>query len=82
MGKSLAATLASVRWHAPAWLVRENGQALEADVIVPVPLHKIRRRKRGFNQAELLSKRLAKRRKLPHQGILSVRNGPVRISTC
>jgi predicted amidophosphoribosyltransferase len=82
MGKSLAATLASVRWHAPAWLVRENGQALEADVIVPVPLHKIRRRKRGFDQAELLSKRLAKRRKLPHQGILSVRNGPVRISTC
>jgi predicted amidophosphoribosyltransferase len=43
-------------------VVRENGKALEADVVVPVPLHKIRRRERGFNQAELLlSKWLAKR---------------------
>jgi len=57
-------------------VVRENGQALEADVIVPVPLDKIRRRERGFNQAELLSKRLAKRLKLPHQGILLVRKRP------
>ena len=57
-------------------VVRENGMALEADVIVPVPLHKIRRRERGFNQAELLSKRLAKRLKLPHQGILLVRKRP------
>jgi len=45
----------------------ENGQALGADVIVQVPLHKIRRRERGFNQAELLSKRLAKRLKVAHQ---------------
>jgi predicted amidophosphoribosyltransferase len=28
-------------------------KALEADVVVPVPLHRIRRRERGFNQAEL-----------------------------
>ena len=41
-------------------VVRENRKALEADVMVPVPLHKIRRRERGFNQAEMLSKRLAK----------------------
>ncbi len=57
-------------------VVRENGMELEADVIVPVPLHKIRRRERGFNQAELLSKRLAKRLKLPRQGILLVRKRP------
>jgi ComF family protein len=41
-----------------------------------VPLHKIRRRESGFNQAELLSKRLAKRLKLPHQDILLVRKRP------
>ena len=29
------------------------------DIIVPVPLHRIRLRERGFNQAELLAKRLA-----------------------
>jgi ComF family protein len=57
-------------------VVRENGMALEADVIVPVPLHKIRRRERGSNQAELLSERLAKQLKLPHQSILLVRKRP------
>ncbi len=59
-----------------AEVVRQNGKALEADLIVPVPLHKIRRRERGFNQAELLSKRLAKRLGLPHQGVLLVRKRP------
>jgi predicted amidophosphoribosyltransferase len=37
-------------------VVRENGKGLEADVIVPVPRYKIRRRERGFNPAEMLSK--------------------------
>ena len=46
------------------------------DVVVPVPLHKVRHRERGFNQAELLSKRLAKRLKLPHEGVLLVRKRP------
>ena len=57
-------------------VVRENGKGLEADVIVPVPLHKIRRRERGFNQAKRLSKRLAKRLKLPQQGVPLVRKRP------
>ena len=57
-------------------VVRENGHTLEADVIIPVPLHKIRRRERGSNQAGLLSKQVAKRLKLPHQGVLSVRKRP------
>jgi hypothetical protein len=34
----------------PAGRVGENREALEADVIVPVPRHKIRRRERGFNR--------------------------------
>src|ERR1043166_8396554 len=55
--------------------VRRAGME-RADVVVPVPLHKVRERERGFNQAELLAKRLAKRLKLPHEGILLVRKRP------
>jgi predicted amidophosphoribosyltransferase len=40
------------------------------------PLHKVRRCGRGFNQAELLSERLAKRLRLPRQSILLVRRRP------
>lgn len=47
-----------------------------ADVVVPVPLHKVRHKERGFNQAELLSKRLAKQLELPHEGVLLVRKRP------
>ena len=57
-------------------VVRENRKALDADVIVPVPLPKIRRRERGFDRAEMLSKRLAKPLELPHQGVLLVRKPP------
>jgi len=55
--------------------VRQSGMA-EADIVVPVPLHKLRQRERGFNQAELLSRRLARRLKLRHQGVLLVRKKP------
>ena len=57
-------------WFAdrPVEVVRENGTVLKADLIVPVPLHKIRRRERGFNQAEILSRRLVKRLGLPASG--------------
>jgi predicted amidophosphoribosyltransferase len=52
-------------------VVCENGQALEPDVLSPLPRTRIRRQERGFNSAKLLSKRLlAKRLKLLHQGIL------------
>jgi ComF family protein len=59
-----------------AEVVRQSGMETETDVVVPVPLHKERHRERGFNQAELLSKRLAKRLRLPHQGVLLVRKRP------
>src|SRR5438477_2220324 len=59
-----------------AEVVRQNSATLQADLIVPVPLHKYRQRERGFNQAELLSKRLAKKLKIPHQGVLLVRKRP------
>ncbi|MCD8379181.1 MAG: ComF family protein [Lachnospiraceae bacterium] len=37
----------------------------QIDLIVPVPLHRSRRRTRGYNQAELLAKALGRRLQLP-----------------
>jgi ComF family protein len=56
-----------------AELVKAQGNALAADVVVPVPLHRQRERERGYNQAALLSKPLAKRLGLPHKAILLMR---------
>lgn len=46
---------------------------LHADVLVPVPIHSSRRRKRGFNQAEELADRLSKRWNIPVDKRLLVR---------
>ncbi|HIT66112.1 MAG TPA: ComF family protein [Candidatus Merdisoma merdipullorum] len=35
------------------------------DALIPVPLHRSRQRKRGFNQAELVAKRLGRRLNIP-----------------
>ncbi len=41
------------------------------DALVPIPLHKTRKRKRGFNQAQLLAEKLGKRLEIPvEKGIL------------
>jgi ComF family protein len=37
----------------------------DCDVVVPVPLHFLRHARRGFNQAERLAVRIARRRRLP-----------------
>ena len=46
---------------------------LSGDLIAPVPMHSSRRRERGYNQAELLARRVAGRCDLPYQGDLLVR---------
>ncbi len=56
-----------------AELVNAEGAAQTADVVVPVPLHRQRERERGYNQAALLSKPLAKRLQLPHRAVLLMR---------
>jgi ComF family protein len=56
-----------------AELVEREGDALRADVVVPVPLYRQRERERGYNQAALLSKPLAKRLRLPHKAVLLMR---------
>ena len=48
-------------------LEQERIKALlsETDVIVPVPLHRLRQISRGYNQADVIAKRLASRCRLP-----------------
>jgi ComF family protein len=55
-----------------AELVGAEGDKLAADV-VPVPLHRQRERERGYNQAALVSKPLAKRLGLAHKAVLLMR---------
>ena len=45
-----------------------------AQVLVPVPVHPARKRKRGFNQAELLAERIGNRLKIPVCPDMLVRN--------
>jgi ComF family protein len=57
-------------------LARRTPEALVADVVVPVPLHPLRLRERGYNQAELIAKPLARRLGLPLRNALLVRIKP------
>jgi competence protein ComFC len=54
-------------------LVRSDQNNLAADMAVPVPLHRDRERERGYNQAALIPKPLAKRLCLPHKAVLLMR---------
>jgi ComF family protein len=47
-----------------------------ADVVVPVPLHPSRQRERGYNQAELIARPLARRLGLPLKPYLLARTRP------
>jgi len=49
---------------------------LEVDLVVPVPLTGLRRRRRGFNQAALLGREMAKGAGLPFEEPLSRRRFP------
>ena len=52
------------------------GSEWRADVVVPVPLHRDRRRERGYNQAELIAKPVARRLKLYLDSNLLIRTKP------
>jgi competence protein ComFC len=57
-------------------VVASEAEALAADLVVPVPLHRQREKERGYNQAALLSKPLAKILRLPHKAALLMRTRP------
>ncbi len=68
LGGWFAARLAELAAHQP--------EAFAADVVVPVPLHATRLRERGYNQAELIARPLAKRLGLRFRSYLLVRTRP------
>lgn len=51
-------------------------QNWEADMVVPVPLHRTRQKERGFNQVDLFGRPLARRLKLPYRPVLLKRERP------
>jgi ComF family protein len=51
----------------------EQRAALAADAVLPVPLHKQRQRERGFNQAELIARVIARAGRLPVRADLLMR---------
>jgi competence protein ComFC len=57
-------------------LVARTPECFGADVIVPVPLHPARLRERGYNQADLIARPLARRLKLRVKPFLLVRTRP------
>lgn len=59
-----------------AEMARHEGALLAADVVVPVPLHRDRERERGYNQAGLISKPLARELRIPHRAVLLMRTHP------
>jgi ComF family protein len=57
-------------------IVKRQGQAILAvkpDVLLPVPIHKARLKKRGYNQAELLAKSLSTYLGIPYDSKLLIR---------
>ncbi len=59
-----------------AEVIGEEPKELSADVVVPVPLHPTRLRERGYNQAELIARPLARSLGLPMHSWLLVRTKP------
>ena len=45
--------------------LKDMPQLWDADVIIPVPLHRQRKKQRGYNQAELIAKELGKLAQIP-----------------
>lgn len=59
-----------------AEIVFQAAEDWKADIVVPVPLHVERQRERGYNQAELIARPLAKRLNLKLDPRLLVRTKP------
>ena len=53
--------------------IKADSKTLQADLIVPVPLHWIKKRKRGFNQSEELGRYISKKLKIPMANYLKRR---------
>jgi ComF family protein len=59
-----------------AMVAGRSAEEFAADVVVPVPLHASRLRERGYNQAELIARPLARILRIPFRSYLLVRTRP------
>ncbi len=59
-----------------AGMVESQSQVFAADAVVPVPLDRSRMRERGYNQAELIARPLARLLGIPFRSYLLVRTRP------
>jgi len=64
------------RWFAERLIGVTRREAISVDIVVPVPLHRQRERERGYNQADLIAKPLARRLGLPYRAVLLTRTKP------
>jgi competence protein ComFC len=53
-------------WFAKRLANLMKQERLTADVVVPVALHRQRERERGYNQADLIARPLARQLRLPY----------------
>ena len=63
-------------WFAIRLAAVAKRDGLAADVVVSVPLHRQRERERGYNQADLIARPLARRLGLPYRPVLLMRTKP------
>ena len=68
---------------ARAFAEASSGALLQADVLIPIPLHPKRKRERGYNQSELLSQQLSLHIGIPSQphALERIRNTKTQVST-
>jgi ComF family protein len=59
-----------------AVVVADNSHAFDADIVVPVPLDRGRQLERGYNQAELIARPLARLLGIPFRSYLLLRTRP------
>ncbi len=64
------------RWFAERLVEVTRREAINVNVVVPVPLHRLRERERGYNQAALVAKPLARKLGLPYRAVLLTRTKP------
>ncbi len=69
------------RWFAGRLAEVARREALAADAVVPVPLHRQRERERGYNQADLIAKPLARKLGLPYAPCCWCAPSPAQTST-
>jgi ComF family protein len=63
-------------WFARRLAALMSQEHLAADVVVPVALHRQRERERGYNQADLIARPLARQLGLPYRSVLLMRTKP------